>query len=111
MSTAMRIRRRGVRMRGWAAAAVVLVMVAAATGSAPVSAHVVAPAAPSALPSALPGDFNGDGRPDIALAGASGWNGVSTALGTAAGFAVDYSTAPAFAAWASLPGVKLVTGR
>lgn len=98
------------RMR-WAAAALVLVVVAA-SGSAPVSAGVVERATPSALPSALSGDFNGDGRPDIALVGASGWNGVSTALRTAAGgFTTGYTTAPAFAAWASLPGVKLVTGR
>jgi hypothetical protein len=102
---------RGVRGRGWAAAAMVFVVVAV-SGSAPVSADVVAPGAPSDLPSALSGDFNGDGRPDIALAGASGWNGVSTALRTASGgFTVGYTPVPAFAAWASLPGVKLVTGR
>lgn len=110
---AMRVR--GTRVRGragrWTAAVLVLVVVAV-SGSAPVSAGVVAPAAPSALPSALSGDFNGDGRPDIALAGASGWNGISTALRTASGgFTVGYATAPAFAALASLPGVKLVTGR
>ncbi len=88
------------------------ILVTAALGQAPVSADVVAPSAPSALPSALSGDFNGDGRPDIALAGASGWNGVSTALRTASdSFAVGYAPAPAFAAWASLPGVKMVTGR
>ncbi len=101
---------RTVRVR-WAAAAMVFVMVAE-SGSTPASADVVVPAAPSALPSALSGDFNGDGHPDIALAGTSGWNGVATALGTgAAGFTVGHSPAPAFAAWASLPDVKLVTGR
>ncbi len=99
-------------VRGRWAAAMALVVVVAVTGSAPVSADVVIPQAPSALPSALSGDFDGDGDPDIALAGASGWNGMSVALGTtAAGFTVGYSPAPAFAAWASLPGVKMVTGR
>jgi hypothetical protein len=99
------------RMRGWIAGAVVLVMVAV-SGSAPVSAGVVVRGAFSAVPSALTGDFNGDGRPDIALAGASGWDGVAIALRTGSGgFSTGYTRAPALAAWASLPGVKMVTGR
>ena len=85
-------------------AAVAAVLLAVVAGSAPVRAGVVAPPEPSGVPSALAGDFSGDGTPDIALAGASGWNGVAVAKRTGSGFGVTHTPAPAFAAWASLPG-------
>lgn len=100
---------RGVwRNRGLIAVSVLLV---AAVSAVPARANVVVRGASSSLPSAVSGDFNGDGRSDIALVGASGSNGVSVALrNTMSGFTVTHAQAPAFAAWASLPGVKIVTG-
>ncbi len=107
---------KGRKMLKWGkglAAVSVMVVLIASSGSAPVSAGVAAPSAPSAVPSALTGDFNGDGRTDIVLTGASGWTGISVALRNAssAGFTAGHTLSPAFAAWASLPGVKIVTGR
>jgi hypothetical protein len=98
--------------RGLAAVWAVVLIAASMAGSAPARADVVAPAAPSAVPAALSGDFTGDGRSDIVLTGASGWTGVSVAArNTQSGFNVTHAPSAAFAAWASLPNVKIVTGK
>ena len=99
--------------RSLAAVSVVvpLVLALAAVGLAPAGAEVVAPVTPSSVPAPVSGDFNRDGLPDIALTGASGWNGVAVAASNGQpGFDVTHAPSPAFAAWASLPGVKIVTG-
>lgn len=99
-------------LRRCAAAATVLATIAALGPAWPGAAGVVAPPSPRVGPSALSGDFNGDGRPDIVLTGAAGWNGMATALGTGTGaFTTAYAPSPAFAAWASLPGAQIATGR
>jgi FG-GAP-like repeat len=106
--------RRGTQIRNmWkrSLAVVPVVLVLAVAGLVPARADVVVPAEPSSVPSALSGDFTGDGRPDIALTGASGWNGIAVAArNNQPGFDVTHSPSPAFAARASLPGVKIVTG-
>ncbi|HKE98399.1 MAG TPA: VCBS repeat-containing protein [Actinomycetes bacterium] len=90
------------------AAASLLVM----AGSVAAHADVVVPPTPTSVPVAVSGDFTGDGRSDIVLTGASGWTGISLAARTSqGGFDVTHTQAPAFAAWASLPGVRIVTGK
>ena len=106
---------RGGYNRGLAAVTVLLVAAAMVAGSvtrsAPARADVVERAESTAVASVLSGDFTGDGRSDLVLTGASGWNGVAVAApNNLAGFDVTTVASPAFAAWASLPGVKIVTG-
>jgi hypothetical protein len=102
--------RRAWRRRLAAFAAVSLLVVAG--GAAAARADVTVPPTPTSVPAGVSGDFTGDGRSDILLTGASGWTGIALAARTSqGGFSVTHTQAPAFAAWASLPGVKIVTGK
>jgi hypothetical protein len=58
------------------------------------------------------GDFNGNGRTDIALVNQhSGWTTIPIAFSQADGsWKVTNEPAPEFAGWASIPGVRVVTG-
>ncbi|MBB5872782.1 putative regulator of Ras-like GTPase activity (Roadblock/LC7/MglB family) [Allocatelliglobosispora scoriae] len=94
------------RLAGLSAVLVALV----AAGSAPARADVVVPANPTSIPAVLSGDFSGDGFTDLALTGASGWTSLPVATRNyQGGFNVTNAVSPAFAAWASLPGVKVIT--
>lgn len=59
----------------------------------------------------LAGDFNKDGYTDLALTGVNGWNTMPVAMNANFGnFTVTNRFVGDFAAWASTPGVRVVTG-
>jgi len=72
----------------------------------------IAAGTPARVPATkLVGDFNGDGASDIALLGPPGWTTVPVAFSNRNGsFNVTNLPAGDFAAWAAVPGVKILTG-
>jgi hypothetical protein len=57
------------------------------------------------------GDFNGDRRTDLALVGVVGWTTMPMAFSNGNGtFTVTNTPSANFAAWATTPGVRVVTG-
>jgi len=57
------------------------------------------------------GDFNGDGKTDAALVGGVGWGTIPVAFSNGNGtFNVTNDAVANFAAWATTPGVRIVTG-
>jgi hypothetical protein len=59
----------------------------------------------------IKGDFNNDGYTDVALTGGVGWASVPVALSNGNGTFAVYNYAIAnFGAWASTPGVKVISG-